>query len=405
MSTSATIPVFDPQGVLRDVPEGQLAAAVKSGGMPAVKFEAPDKSIRFVPATRYQEAYKAGGTILPLAEQDVKHPGFWSTLYSDAKEIGKSVLNAGPTAGSGDQISRDAAYQEKLIQEGHGIPYRALMSLTPDSMRESAEAGDVGGVAGHTVATAGTMASPLAADAASAAASRGASAVKAVAQAASPVVKTVASKVPEAAGTAAGVYAGHATGIPGAEWAGAQIGRDLGARLAKVFAKSPKEFAAELDATGENKPFAGGMDEWTPKRTGELDATAENKPFAGGMDEASSSVPKRFTPPAEAAPASTAVPTPAQPGAAGQLAESVAKKPANTPVPKSSIPAPSGDPLLDRLRGIARDIEAKEKLKTGAAAEPEKATPGPEQDLTNILLDSLKPENLNYFRARKAAVQ
>lgn len=41
----------------------------------------------------------------------------------------------------------------------------------------------------------------------------------------------------------------------------------------------------EPDLTGENKPFAGGVDEpkFQPRKT--LDATTENKPFAGGMDE------------------------------------------------------------------------------------------------------------------------
>lgn len=85
MSTQP-IPVFDPQGVLRDVPEDQLQAAVKAGGMPAVRFQTPEKNpdgspkIRYVPANRTQEAVQAGGKLLPFEQQDVKHPGFWLTL-------------------------------------------------------------------------------------------------------------------------------------------------------------------------------------------------------------------------------------------------------------------------------------------------------------------------------------
>jgi len=49
--------------------------------------------------------------------------------------------------------------------------------------------------------------------------------------------------------------------------------------------KAPSKIA-ELDATGENEPFAGGVDEPPPPRPQkELDATGENKPFAGGLDE------------------------------------------------------------------------------------------------------------------------
>jgi hypothetical protein len=150
MSTSTVVPIFDPQGVLRDVPPEQMADAVKAGGMPSVRFQAPDGKVRFVPANQIQDAVQHGGKMLPIEQQDVQHPGFWSALIDDVKSLGKSLLNAGPEMATGDQIHQDAEYQQKLINEGRSLPYRALMSLTPNGMRESAESGDVGGVAGHT---------------------------------------------------------------------------------------------------------------------------------------------------------------------------------------------------------------------------------------------------------------
>jgi hypothetical protein len=71
-----------------------------------------------------------------------------------------------------------------------------------------------------------------------------------------------------------------------------ELPRDLDATVEnKPFAGGPDEppapkIARPLDATGENKPFAGGPDEPpAPKIARPLDATGENKPFAGGMDE------------------------------------------------------------------------------------------------------------------------
>jgi len=55
----------------------------------------------------------------------------------------------------------------------------------------------------------------------------------------------------------------------------------LAGRIADALEKKPGTI---LDATSENKPFAGGADEPPPQKI--LDATGENKPFAGGMDEA-----------------------------------------------------------------------------------------------------------------------
>jgi hypothetical protein len=138
----------------------------------------------------------------------------------------------------------------------------------------------------------------------------------------------------------------------------------------------------ELDATGENKPFAGSPAP-KPARWDAFDATGENKPFAGGMDEW---MPKPMRPPSVVVAQPTPAAIPARmspPGSAGSLVRSVTETPPAKP-----------DPLLTRLRAIAADIEAHDK--TAAAAKPE-------DDLTGLLLDSLKPENLAAIRAKKAA--
>jgi hypothetical protein len=118
---------------------------------------------------------------------------------------------------------------------------------------------------------------------------KGASAAKPAlakaAKATAGVIRDVATpeNIATAAGGAAGAAAGHVVGAPFELGAGgAMVGKAVGKAIAK---KLVGEGSEVLDATGENKPFAGGADEPTVKPAKELDATGENKPFAGGMDE------------------------------------------------------------------------------------------------------------------------
>ena len=159
------------------------------------------------------------------------------------------------------------------------------------------------------------------------------------------------------------------------------------------------EVAPELDATAENKPFAG---EPPPKAAPVLDATGENKPFAGGMDE--------YVPPKPKAPRS--IVTDPQTGrpefsdvveAKQQTAAPVETKPApvetkpaptETPAPQpaakgtpAETPGPAADDLLERLKGIADRIQKQETAAPGSA----------DEDLVQQAQDSL-----DMVRARKA---
>lgn len=109
--------------------------------------------------------------------------------------------------------------------------------------------------------------------------------------------------------------------------------------------KSEPEGAPEkiLDATPENKSFAGGADEPPPQKI--LDATGENKPFAGGMDEA------------------PAAPRAATAASLGAILS-----------PIESTPTPASDPILTRLRQNAQAIREEEAARV----------PKPEEDLTDI---------------------
>lgn len=173
MSTSATVPVFDPQGLLRDVPQDMLAQAVKAGGMPSVKFQAPDGSVRFVPASRTHEAIAAGGKILPFEQQEVKHPGVWAALADDLKNLPANVWKnlTGPDPLADPRVSDEeknrvlqqqedaAAAKSSRRQAEHGALYDVAASagemagLNVEGAEKSASEGDPGGVVGHLAST------------------------------------------------------------------------------------------------------------------------------------------------------------------------------------------------------------------------------------------------------------
>lgn len=202
MSTPATVPIFDPQGVLRDVPQAQMLDAVRAGGTVGVKFQAPDQSIRYVPANRTQDAVKAGGKIMPIEQQDVQHPGFWANLGSDLGGMAKGLWHAAvdPLTDTHEDLVRklheeqasEAALENSPEHQAHGAFYRNVttpaaqaIGVNVPGMEESAAQGDVAGVAGHAAAVPVAMA-------ATEGAMRGVPAVSAAVKEAAPIVKPAA---------------------------------------------------------------------------------------------------------------------------------------------------------------------------------------------------------------------
>lgn len=211
-------------------------------------------------------------------------------------------------------------------------------------------------------------------------------------------------------------------------------GRDLGLKIPKA-----KGAIEELDATAENKPFAG---EKAPKPAKILDATGENRiPFAGGIDEAAPAAepvnpalisPARTLPgqisPEVISPARIpgAAPIPARsglmlsgevapaaagpiPGSAGSMASSI------TEVPRPAISFPP-EQIIPRMQRIAQRIPREEPV-SGIEGEEEAATPSgrplviagkevnPNLDLTDALTQSIPkapeavPENVSAMRS------
>ena len=410
---AAPVPMYDPQGTLRDVPFSALKDAVSNGGVPAHAVQTPEvdpntgkPKIRMVPVTRLKEAVENGGTIQPLASDEAHLPtayGFTlGNLASNAWEGAKSVVKgagalAGDLASNPNWVEGPDSTLSKFVFKpadaeatkakdlwnqgryseaiGHGLAAGTpLVGPAAAQLGEQAGTGDVGGaIAKGGGMVAGGAALNLAGKGIKAGASKAIDAALEDPKAVASVPVRLAARGAETAINQKLVplrpLANIMTPADAAESVQFKVpGRDYGL---------PEQPAPELDATAENKPFAGGADEPPPQKV--LDATGENKPFAGGMDEALP--PKKPAQSATAAkPAPRAVVIDPESGAP-ELSDVVAQKQSaaqTTPQPKAAAPqttapaATSGttDPILARLQQNASRIEAEES-----------AAPKPEQDL------------------------
>jgi len=178
-----------------------------------------------------------------------------------------------------------------------------------------------------------------------------------------------------------------------------RVAQKAGKIASKLTEEAPAEAAAELDATGENRDYAG---EPARKPAKELDATSENKPFAGGMDEHTGARPA----PKAAPRAATAQPL-QQSAALGKIPPRTivldpatgapefsdviaARQQVAAAAPPEATAPPAADPILERLRQYASQPE-------------EAAVPAPEEDLTDLLQKSLDAVRARKMAARPAA--
>lgn len=184
MSTAATIPIFAPDGTVRDVPYAQMHDALSNGGKLGMYMKDPQGQQHVVPSDQVQQAQKNGGTIVPY-NLDTSHQddAFWKTFLSD---MGQSVKSA-PSAFRGMFDPATVAQRGASLfqsdqdrqQQGAGLPYRAGAMIAQSAgtnvpgIEQAAAQGKPNQVLGHAVAGA----TPYAIAAASPLISKGAGAL------------------------------------------------------------------------------------------------------------------------------------------------------------------------------------------------------------------------------------
>lgn len=209
----STVPMFDDQGTLRDVPYDRMKEVTQHGFKPAVRFQFDGDNnddgtpkTRYVPADKMKEAAaQPNAKMLPIQDQDIAHPGWGHYLSDLAGLLHPAALN--PYPGMGLEQKQEAA-QQSLQQDqsrqaaGYSLPYRALAPVAQavgtnvPGMEQSAKEGDVQGVYAHAAAGATVAAAPLIAEGAIRAGAATADAVPGALSATADAAKTVASKTP-----------------------------------------------------------------------------------------------------------------------------------------------------------------------------------------------------------------
>jgi hypothetical protein len=422
-NSMSTVPIISPAGDVGDVPFTQMKAALAAGGKMGVSVKAPDGTIGVVPADRYQDAAKAGATILPYKEQETQHPGFWATA---ADQLGGLLHPSGFSPYPGmDQEAKSAAATQSAQQDqsrkaaGYSLPYRAAVPVAQaagvnvPAMEQSAKEGDVAGVAAGAVVPIATLGAAEAIHQTGVGAKVTTRALDAAGDAIDAARQKITNVTPKQAaqvvGGAGGGIAGHGPlSAPGAYYgaktAGGITEGVLGKERANAPIFGPKPITPELDATSENKPFAGA-----PKpKTEVLDATGENKPFAGGMDEAPTAQPVSAppTPPAnpqpvaqQAAPAPRTVVVDPETGRP-EFSDVIAAK-AKSAAPDATLDAlaktntPAAEDLLAKLSQIAKKIQSEEEAEPGAA----------DEDLIQKMQDSIAIVNARKALQKSMAVR
>lgn len=175
MSASQTVPMFSPDGQLGDIPYEQMNSARQAGFKPAVVMKSSDGKEGYIPADRIQDAAKSGLQIVPLKNQDTQHPGFWHELTSDLVNMAKAApqaaldlavpgLAAGKSAketiqsvATTGKTSTQLQYEQQKAEgrpmiERLATPAAQMIGMNVRGTEQSADQGDIAGVAGHAAA-------------------------------------------------------------------------------------------------------------------------------------------------------------------------------------------------------------------------------------------------------------
>jgi hypothetical protein len=164
MSSPNLVPVFDPQGNLRDVPPEQLRNAVTAGGVPAHPVQGPDGTTRMIPVTRLGEAVQAGGKIINSPVPEGQLPAYYGftlgNVASNVWEGAKSVVQG--TYALGKDLLQNPNWVEGDTSTLHKFVEQPMLDQSKKAAQSFSEGNRVEGI-GHTIASGLPLIGPWAA--------------------------------------------------------------------------------------------------------------------------------------------------------------------------------------------------------------------------------------------------
>ena len=129
MSSSTIIPIFDPQGTLRQIPQDQMRDALANGGKVGVKMTGPDGKTRWVPHDQVQDALSNGGKLIPINQQS---KGFDESrpIMANILDWSSPVLNK-PVGGQWAQNKLQQATQMEQEEANKAMGPESAGALPP----------------------------------------------------------------------------------------------------------------------------------------------------------------------------------------------------------------------------------------------------------------------------------
>lgn len=159
-----TIPIYDTDGVLRDIPADKAHEAVANGGKPGVRFQAPDGKVRYVPADQTQDALSNGGKLLPFEQQDEGIKQWYGFTPSN---VAKNVWEgAKGIIGGTYEIAKDLVNNPNWVQGDDSTFHKFIKAPSDEQVKKASaalEAGNHVEAAGHILASALPLVGPWAA--------------------------------------------------------------------------------------------------------------------------------------------------------------------------------------------------------------------------------------------------
>ncbi|MGD0737601.1 MAG: hypothetical protein ABR976_20915 [Terracidiphilus sp.] len=112
---TTTVPLFDPQGRVRDVPSGDVSKALASGGERAIRFKAPDGKERWVRESERDAAVRSGGVpdAPDFSDQQKLLATAWRSFGQERRDELLARMNS-------EQKSRLQTLIDRQVQQGQG---------------------------------------------------------------------------------------------------------------------------------------------------------------------------------------------------------------------------------------------------------------------------------------------
>lgn len=165
MSTAPTVPMFSPDGSLKQVPNHLVDVAAKAGGQPAIAIITPDGEKKYAPKNRVRQLVAMGAKLAPISDKVPSPPGSPLSRFLSAA--------IAPFKGAVESFNGNATPDEQKqgLTSFYDEALRPFERAVSSQIQEAHDAQDLAGngqysrAAGHAIASVVPLVGPYVAEA------------------------------------------------------------------------------------------------------------------------------------------------------------------------------------------------------------------------------------------------